>query len=321
MNLSEILQPIATELPLVEQTLSSVASVEYPLLADLLGHVMKSTGKRLRPAVTLLAGQLFDYNSARLVSMASAMELLHTASLVHDDMVDEAKTRRGQNTLNSLVSGKAAVLVGDYLFAKSAHLVAQTENIRAMTRFAETLMTIVNGELRQLFTTFEWRQTRNDYYDKIYGKTASLFTTSAECGAILGNANEEQVQALRDYGYNIGMAFQIVDDILDYTGTSEEVGKPVASDLRQGTVTLPALLLIERNGNDNPIRKLFEGGRVQEDAGNTVQLIREAGAIEDSFAVAGDFIDRAKRALDVCPAGPSRTALEHLADYVTARSF
>lgn len=321
MNLTEILQPIAVELPLVEDTLSSVASVEYPLLADLLGHVMKSTGKRLRPAVTLLAGQLFTYSVPSLVPMATAMELLHTASLVHDDMVDDAETRRGQNTLNSLVSGKAAVLVGDYLFAKSAHLVAQTANIRAMTLFAETLMTIVNGELRQLFTTFEWRQTRNDYYDKIYGKTASLFATSAQSGAILGNATDEQVEALRDYGYNVGMAFQIVDDILDYTGTSEEVGKPVASDLRQGTVTLPALLLIERNSTDNPIRRLFESGRVQEDAGNTVQLIREAGAIEESLNVAREFVDRAKRALANCPAGPARDSLEQLADYVTARSF
>lgn len=321
MNLTEILQPIAADLPRVEDTLASVASVEYPLLADLLGHVMKSTGKRLRPAVTLLAGKMFGGPENGLVPMASAMELLHTASLVHDDMVDDAQTRRGQNTLNSLVSGKAAVLVGDYLFAKSAHLVAETENIRAMTRFAETLMTIVNGELRQLFTTFEWRQTRNDYYDKIYGKTASLFTTSAEAGAILGGASEDHVQSLRDYGYNIGMAFQIVDDILDYTGTSEEVGKPVASDLRQGTVTLPALLLIERNGNDNPIRHLFESGRVKEDAGNTVQLIREAGAIEESLSVAREFIDRAKRSLVSCPVGPARTSLEQLAEYVTARSF
>ena len=322
-TLAELFRPIAADLPAVERTLQSVRNVEFPLLAELIGHVLNKSGKKLRPALTLLAGRPFAYeaNLGRLIPMASAMELLHTATLVHDDMVDGALTRRGQSTLNSLVSRGTTVLVGDYLFAKSADLVAETENVRAMTLFARTLMVICDGELRQLFSGFNWKQTREEYYRRINGKTASVFSTATECGAILAGANAEQIASLRDYGYYLGMAFQIMDDILDYIGSEDELGKPAASDLRNGTVTLPALLLMERMSDPNPIKELFESGRIEEQLPRAVQLIRETGVIEESVAIAREFSRQAVGALQPVPDGEAKEALAALAEFVVARSF
>ena len=321
--LTELFSPIARDLPAVDQTLERVKDVPFPLLADLIGHVLRRSGKKLRPALTLLAGRPFAYeaNLHRLIPMASAMELLHTATLVHDDMVDDAATRRGQSTLNSFVSRGATVLVGDYLFAKSADLVAETENVRVMTLFARTLMTICDGELRQLFASFNWKQSRDEYYHRINGKTASVFSTSTESGATLAEASAEQIAALRDYGYNLGMAFQIVDDILDYVGSEAELGKPAASDLRNGTVTLPALLLMERMSERNPIKELFESRRDDQALAATVALIRETGVIEDSFVVAQEFSRKAIAALDPVPDGEAKAALVALVDALIVRSF
>ncbi|MFN8534675.1 MAG: polyprenyl synthetase family protein [Dehalococcoidia bacterium] len=322
-SLADLFAPIAADLPAVDRTLQSVKDVPFPLLADLIGHVLAKSGKKLRPALTLLAGRSFDYeaNLHRLIPMASAMELLHTATLVHDDMVDNAATRRGQSTLNSFVSRGATVLVGDYLFAKSADLVAETENVRVMTLFARTLMTICDGELHQLFASFNWKQSRDEYYHRINGKTASVFSTSTEAGATLANASADQITAMRDFGYNLGMAFQIVDDILDYVGSEDELGKPAASDLRNGTVTLPALLLMERLSEPNPIKALFESGRIDEQLGPTVAQIRESGVIEDSFAVATDFSRKAIEALAPVPDGPAKSTLLALTDELISRSF
>jgi heptaprenyl diphosphate synthase/octaprenyl-diphosphate synthase len=320
---TDLFGPIADDLPAVDRTLERVKEVPFPLLADLIGHVLSKSGKKLRPALTLLAGRPFAYqaNLHRLIPMASAMELLHTATLVHDDMVDDAATRRGQSTLNSFVSRGATVLVGDYLFAKSADLVAETENVRVMTLFARTLMTICDGELRQLFASFNWKQSRDEYYHRINGKTASVFSTSTESGATLAEASAEQIAALRDYGYNLGMAFQIVDDILDYVGSEAELGKPAASDLRNGTVTLPALLLMERMSERNPIKELFESRRDDQALAATVALIRETGVIEDSFVVAQEFSRKAIAALDPVPDGEAKAALVALVDALIVRSF
>ncbi len=322
-SVADMFAPVANDLPKVDSTLAGVRDVEFQLLSDLVGHVLAKSCKKLRPALTLLAGKFYNYeaNLHRLVPMASAMELLHTATLVHDDMVDDAMTRRGQTTLNSMMNGGTAVLVGDYLFAKSADLVASTENARVMTLFARTLMTICNGELKQLFTSFNWRQTREDYYNRINGKTASVFATSAESGAVLSEAPAEAIQALHDFGYNLGMAFQIVDDILDYTSTTEDLGKPTASDLRQGTVTLPALLLMERASGENPIQRLFESGHRTEDIDHTVDLIRRTGVIDEAFAVAREFCDRASATLGVLPDGEAKDALRAILDYVVARTY
>ena len=178
--------------------------------------------------------------------MAASVELLHTATLVHDDVIDKASTRRGRATVNSAFHNATTVMLGDYLFAHAADQVVRTNNLRVVQLFTDTLMVMAKGEIRQDIAAYDSRLEIQDYLNRIGGKTASLFATACEGGAMVSGQPEQAVHALREYGYNFGMAFQIVDDILDFTGDEAEMGKPVGSDLMQGTLTLPALLLMER---------------------------------------------------------------------------
>ena len=234
LNATLVFESVQTDLGLVEEAIRRVGDVEYPFLGSLLEHVLATRGKRVRPALVLLSASFNEYRLEHLVPLAAAIELLHTATLVHDDLIDNSDTRRGKATLHNLTSKAATVLVGDYLFANAAALCTETESVAVMRVFGQALMTIVDGELKQLFSSGFWRQSREEYYRKIEGKTASLLRTATETGAILSRASEEQIATLSDYGYNLGMAFQIVDDVLDFTSTAVQLGKPVGSDLRAG---------------------------------------------------------------------------------------
>ena len=219
-------------------------------MTPLLTYLFDRGGKGMRPAVTLLASGLYAKEAPAAVTMATAVELLHIATLIHDDTVDNSLTRRGMDTISSRWDENVAILLGDYVFAASATFVCDTNNIRVIRRFSETIMDLSSGQLLEYFNGHNVDQTRQLYEDRIYRKTASLFRTAAESGAILGGAPEEGIDALSQYGYNIGMAFQIVDDILDVSGDAEEIGKPVGNDLLQGVLTLPSIKLLERHPND-----------------------------------------------------------------------
>lgn len=319
MPMISIYEPVYDELKLVEDSLKSLARVDSPSLISLLGHVLTPQGKRIRPALTLLAGRFHNYNLAKLIPMATAVEMLHTATLIHDDTIDNSALRRGRPTASSVWSNGIAVLAGDYLFANSARLVSTTDNVRVMRLFAETLMTICGGELSQSFTSYEVDQRRQDYFRRIGQKTASLFSMATESGAVLSDAPETSVQALRDYGYDLGTAFQIMDDILDFTGEAAELGKPVASDLLQGTLTLPAILLLERYPEDNPVTRVFSGEDVEKNLKLTVDMVRNSNIIHESFQIANEFCSKAHRALESLPDCPARKSFIELTEYVVKR--
>lgn len=321
MEATELYGAIAEDLPRVEETIRSVSRVEYPWLASLAQQVLSKSGKRMRPAMTLLAGRMFDYDLDLLVPMAASVELLHTATLVHDDTLDAAFLRRGTPTVNRVWNDNIAVLFGDYLFAASAEMVSRTANVRVMRLFAQTLMVICSGELSQHFVNGNWRLSRDEYYQRIRRKTASLFSMAAESGAVLGGAPEPAVQAAREYGYHVGTAFQIMDDILDLTGEEEAIGKPVGSDLSHGTLTLPAIMALERDGADNPVADFFEKGRNPEDLARAVARVREGSVLEDAYAVAAQFSREACRMLETLPPGPARRSLEALAAYALDRTW
>lgn len=211
-----------------------------------------------------------------------------------------------------------AVLLGDYVFAASATFVCQTQNPRVIHRFSQTIMELSSGELLEYFNTFNFNQTRQDYTERIFRKTASLFRTAAEAGAILSGAPEETVEALRDYGYNLGMAFQIIDDILDYLGDVQEVGKPVGNDLLQGILTLPAIMFLERCPGINPIKTAYDEGK-EEGLRRAVAMILNSGVVEECFAVARDYCQKAARAIERLPDNPSRRSLLELTSYVMER--
>lgn len=318
MNLSDIYKPIEDDLEKVEQGLEVVADVDSPLLAQLLKYTLKAGGKRIRPSLTLLSGKFYHYDPALLVPMAMSIELLHTATLVHDDIVDHSPVRRGKPTVSRAWGENRALLLGDYLFAKAGSLAASTGNLRVIKLFSQALMTISGGELKQTGVVFDLERAREHYFGWISAKTACLFSTATESGAALSQSPEDVVEALKDYGHNFGMAFQIIDDVLDFVGDEPELGKPVGSDLGEGIVTLPSILFAESHPEDNLLKSVIEN-RDAERTALAVEKIRNSPVIAECLALASDFCSRACRALDELPDNSSRQALVDLAAYIIQR--
>ena len=319
MQLSTIYEPIQEDLIKVEDRLRSISKVDFVWLSEQLGYVVRGGGKGIRPALTLLSGKFYNYNLEYLLHMATAVELMHTATLVHDDAIDKSPVRRGRPTINTVWGEDKAVLLGDYLFAKAGESVSDTQSPRVIKLFSQTLGIISSGELNQILNAFNPEQTREQYFQRISGKTASLFSLATESGAILGDSPEESVKMLREYGYNLGIAFQIVDDILDFIGTEEELGKPTGSDLTQGTFTLPAMLLLEHYPEDNPVRELFQNKDKQENIKRAIELIRSSPIIDECYKIASEYCDKACQSLELLPDNASHRALTGLADYIVSR--
>jgi len=322
LKLDTIYELIGEDLVKVEDKLNSVSKVDFSWLSEMLGYTLKGGGKRIRPALTLLAGKFYNYNVDCLLLMAASVEVLHTATLVHDDAIDNSSIRRGRPTVNTVWGDDKAVLLGDYLFAKAGEFAAATQNLQVVKLFAQTLMTISKGELNQAVNAFNLKQTHQHYFQRIFGKTASLFSLATESGAILSQAPEKSVEVLREYGQNLGIAFQIVDDILDFIGTEEEMGKPIGSDLAQGTLTLPAMLLLERYPEDNTVKRLFQSENKQDEQENiklAIELVRDSSIVDECYKVAADYCARACHNLDLLPDNASRRALVELANYVVER--
>jgi len=309
---------VQEDLALVEKTFESLKQADYGPLGEMLEMVLSGGGKLLRPALALLAGRFGHYNLDLLVPLAASVELLHTATLVHDDVIDRAATRRGRPTVNSAFQNSTTVMLGDYLFAHAADQVVRTDNMRVVRLFSETLMIMAKGEIRQDLTAYDGRQTIRDYLQRIGGKTASLFATACEGGAIVSGQPDEWCQAFRDYGYNFGMAFQIVDDILDFTGNEDEMGKPVGSDLMQGTLTLPSLLLMDRSQKNNAVQRYF-ARPARDRLAQAVQSVLDSGVAEESYEMAKDFCARARDSLGVLPDLADRQTLEELTAYILER--
>jgi geranylgeranyl pyrophosphate synthase len=311
---------IREDLAEVEMRMRSCPEGHHPKLAHAINHLLSSGGKRIRPAVTLLTGGMLQADHNRLVTLAAAIEMLHSATLVHDDLIDKSIMRRGFPTLNAKWTTGATVLTGDYLFARAADLATQVQSMELVSRFSDSLMTIVNGEITQLFRTPS-DTPREDYFRRIYAKTAALFEMAAEGPAMLSGTDERKIEALRIYGNNVGIAFQIVDDVLDFVGNPEQVGKPTASDLRQGLITLPALCYLEANSQDKDIAALMNNGHI---AGRRIERlidsISSSGAIEQALQEAREYVDNAVSQLSGFPSSVEREALADLAEYVVQRT-
>jgi geranylgeranyl pyrophosphate synthase len=316
-----ILALVRPGLSRLEASLAGLADNDDPVLGPMLSTVLPGSGKRLRPALSLLIGRLGRADGDELNHMAVGVELLHTASLVHDDIVDESDTRHGGATVYARVGNALAVLVGDYLFSQAAQECVATGDLQVVRLFAETLGAMAQGQIddanAQLGGQHAWETvSRERYFRTIRGKTASLFVLACEGTGQLCRLSPEQVVALRSYGESLGLAFQVVDDILDFTSSEQELGKPVGSDLRQGTVTLPVILMRDRQLADGRLRDAFES----EDVDLQVRLVQESGAIPAAYEEAERLIARARTALTVLPPGTERDALDALATYVTHRA-
>jgi geranylgeranyl pyrophosphate synthase len=316
---------VKDDLQRVETRLHDVplrSDADLGLVTEAIGHLLDAGGKRIRPALTLLTGRLYPADSDRIISMAAAVEMLHTATLVHDDVVDGSMLRRGSPTLNAHWSPGATILTGDYMFARAADLAAQTDHVRVMQIFARTLMTIVSGELRQLFGDATRRQTREDYFQRVYAKTASMFELATEAAGVLIGAAEHEILALRQFGRDLGIAFQIMDDVLDFTGDASQVGKPVASDLRQGIVTLPVIDYLDAQPHDKRVDALLHNGQQSDEVVLPIVAdVRASGAIDRAVSEARDYVRSAQQTLLKLPDGEARQSMLTVADYVVARSY
>ena len=319
MQLSEIYEPIQEDLVKVEEWLKITSKVEFHRLSELLGYSLEDGGKRIRPGLTLLSGKLYSYDISSLLPMAAAVELMHTSTLVHDDAIDNSSVRRSRPTINKMWGEDKAVLLGDYMFAKAGELATETQNLQVVKLFSQTLMIISSGQLVESFDAFNPEQTREHYLERISSKTASLFSLATESGAVLSQAPEEAVKVLKEYGYNLGIAFQVVDDILDFIGSEEEMGKPIGSDLAQGTLTLPAMLLLERYPQDNPVKRLFQDRSKQENIKLAIESVRNSSIIPDCYKLASDYCATACHNLEQLPDKPTRQTLIELAHYIVRR--
>ncbi|MEX2144062.1 MAG: polyprenyl synthetase family protein [Anaerolineales bacterium] len=311
--------PVQHLLPSVEQRMRSQTEGYHPVLKDALDQLLDSGGKRVRPTVVLLACAMLNVDRQLSIDLAATVELLHTATLVHDDLIDNSQMRRGKPTLNATWSTSATILTGDFLFSQAAWLGAQVGSAEVMRMFAATLSTIVNGEITQIFERNSLTD-RDAYMKRIFAKTASMFELASKAAVVLDGRKQQYGEPLRAYGYGIGMAFQMVDDILDFSSDTASLGKPTASDLRLGLITLPTLHYLEANKADVRLAQLQNGSKLLETEMETlIEDIRSSGAIQASKQEARQQVADAIAALEVLPETSERTAMAELAEYVVER--
>ncbi len=337
VSVQALLAPVQPALQQVDAQMKAVDSVLFAPLANAFLDLIGSGGKRLRPALALLTAGASGIEPSsvahdRVAALAAAVEMLHTATLVHDDVIDGALLRRGAPTLNATWSGGLTVLAGNYMFGTAANFSAKTENLRVIRLFSDTLAVIVTGELNQLHARYQFDQSKEIYYQRIYAKTASLFCAATEGAAILADLPDGTIAALRNYGYYFGMAFQIIDDVLDFTGDESTLGKPAGGDLLGGTLTLPFFHYVQQQAN--PERYLAEltaaRERAEEEeesaiwqtlAAEIVADVRRTNAIVTAHDEALDFLAKARQSLAILPASIYRDSLHGLCEFVLQRSY
>ena len=322
VDLAQIFEPIRHDLEAVEQEFARHIQSRVALIPEMGRYLQNSGGKRVRPAVLLMAARLAGYDGDRAVLYASVVEFIHTATLVHDDIIDGADMRRGRLAAHSRWGNDITVLLGDYLYIKSMALALTHDSLDLVRLLCDVTLRMIEGELYQLTKAGDVDISEEEHFEIIRRKTAYLFGGCAQIGGLLGRVGAEREAALRDYGFNLGIAFQLVDDLLDYTADQTALGKPIGGDLREGKVTLPIILLRERAGESayGVIRAaVAERSVTQEQWREILQLLREHRANELAYERAIEYADRAKACLDLFPSSREKDALLALPDYVVAR--
>ena len=318
---TDFLQPIREEMDTFERRLHATVQADLGPVSEAMEHILEAGGKRLRPALVLLAAKLGQPTRLEDVFRAAmSIEFIHNATLIHDDLIDGAPTRRGLRTIHESLGPNPAIIIGDYYFAKGANLMSQIGEPAIDVMLSQTVMAICYGEMLQLTSQRKYEQSMEEYYSKIERKTAVLLAASTFCGAVLSGQPDREVQAVREFGRLLGMAFQIADDVLDFVATEEEVGKPVGNDLKQGTVTLPLMLALKDPGVDGQLERILRKPRLSdEDYADVVLIVRRSRGIDESLEHAQAFSERARAELQVFPSSPAREALQELTRFVVRR--
>jgi octaprenyl-diphosphate synthase len=317
-----VLALIEEDLKKVELQFVKDLQSDVPLIRKVAEYVFSSGGKRIRPALLLLSARLCDYSGNRHVPMASVIEFIHTATLLHDDVVDNAHLRRGISSANILWGNEASVLVGDFLFSKSFSIMVADGDLNLLRALSNATTVIAEGEVLQLISMSDIDITEERYIDVVRSKTAILLATACQAGAILGKVPSEREVALHDFGMELGIAFQLIDDTLDYTSSEEQFGKCIGHDLKEGKITLPLIHTLKNctSTERDAISLILEKDTLlEDDFTKVVGLVREYGGIDYTVGVARDYIASSKARLDVFADSPGKNALVKLADYILTR--
>ncbi|SOD96016.1 polyprenyl synthetase family protein [Caenispirillum bisanense] len=304
---------------IVERMQSPVA-----LIPQLAGHIVAAGGKRLRPLLTLSAAKLCGYRGDRHVKLATCVEFIHTATLLHDDVVDESELRRGRQSANAVWGNQASVLVGDFLFSRAFELMVEDGNLKVLAILSRASSVIAEGEVAQLITTNDTDTDEAAYLEVIKGKTAELFAAACEVGAVVAGRPEAEERAMRDYGMALGIAFQLVDDYLDYSAKQEALGKTVGDDFREGKLTLPVILAFQRGSDEEKTfwrRCLEDLEQTPDDLPHAMALMQKHGSLTETLERARFYGEQARRALDAFPDAPVKTALRDIVDFCIERAY
>lgn len=316
----EIFDDIKKEIICVEEELRAIVSSSNQIIRDSSVHMINAGGKRLRPALTFLSGKFYNYDCEKIMPLAVAIELIHMATLVHDDVVDSSMTRRNIPTVKSLWGNKISTHLGDYLFGKSLKLISGFDDFTIAKVLADTSVKICEGEIQQLSSSFRANQSLRDYFYRIKRKTALLIAASSQLGAVACGAPESIYRPLRKYGIYIGMAFQITDDMLDLVSDNKQLGKPVGVDLKQGILTLPVLFALKNSPfKDRLAEILKQPFKGKEEIGDACRLVVSCGGIDYASKMVQRYVDKAKMQLRYLPAIPARETLLTVAEFINDR--
>jgi heptaprenyl diphosphate synthase len=321
MKLAKTYGYLKKDLNLIEDALNEVIQAEHPVLRKASTQLLKAGGKRIRPVFVLLSGQFGNYDMDRIITVAVSLELIHMATLVHDDVIDEAELRRGKPTVKHLYGNRVAMYTGDYILARALENISGIKEPGIHQLLSRTLVEVCQGEIEQIKDKYKWDQHLRHYLRRIKRKTALLIATSCKLGAIATGVPEKEANKLYRYGYYIGMSYQIIDDILDFTSTAKILGKPAGNDLFQGNITLPVLFAMKDRSFKMMLERSFtSAGTVSADEFNQLlDKLKRSDAIEASYRVSDQYLDKALKALDSLPDAKAKATLSDIAKYIGKR--
>ncbi len=315
---------VADDLQAVNRLILERMQSPVALIPQLAGHIIAAGGKRLRPILTLASAQLCGYQGRRHISLATCVEFIHTATLLHDDVVDQSNLRRGSSTANALWGNQPSVLVGDFLFSRAFQLMVADGSLKVLEILSDASAIIAEGEVHQLMTSNDTRTTEKDYLQVVASKTAALFAAACQIGAVVAARPKPEETALEEYGRNLGIAFQLVDDILDFSARQADLGKTVGDDFREGKITLPVILAFQRGNVGERVfwrRCLEELEQADDDLDHAIELMTRHGALDDAMALARQYGADAREALSVFPDSIVRQELVELVDFCVDRRY
>ncbi|SDM77389.1 heptaprenyl diphosphate synthase [Fictibacillus solisalsi] len=321
MKLTELYTHVKKDLQQIEKELEQTISSQHPIMQKAGNQLLKAGGKRIRPVFVVLSGHFGNYDIESVKKVAAALETIHMASLVHDDVIDDAELRRGAKTVKAAYDNKVAMYTGDFLFAKAIELMSDIHQIAAHQILSYAMKEMSLGEIQQIKEQFDLNQNVRQYLRRIKRKTALLIAISCQLGAIASNASIELQQRLYRFGYSVGMAYQITDDILDFTGTEKELGKPAGGDLRQGNITLPVFYAMQQlPGLKGKIGRFYET-MDESELSSIIDTIKTSGAIRRASNTAQSYLADALVAADGLPAGQAKNSMIKIAKYIGRRKF